>query len=381
MNTQADLLPTPINQQGAGESFATGLLPYQAIVELIRNREILSSESINEAQIQPASLDLRLDCIAYRVRSSFLPGPGLKVREILVDLTMGELDLSAGAILEKECVYIVPLKESLALTSRMSAIANPKSSIGRLDIFTRLITDNATEFDRAPSGYQGPLYAEISPRAFSVIVREGSRLNQLRVRRGNPNSSDASLRRLHQQWGLVNRADHETNIENGIALSVKLCGSDEDEVVGYKARKNADVLDVDRINYYEPESYWEPIHYRHNGMILNPGDFYILSSKELVTVPPDHAAEMIPYDPLVGEFRVHYAGFFDPGFGYRVNSQNGTQAVLEVRSHEVPFIIDDGQIMGRIWYERLTGLPSRIYGPTIGSSYQDQGLRLGKQFK
>tara|TARA_Y100000758_G_scaffold300019_1_gene263451 strand:- start:148 stop:1299 length:1152 start_codon:yes stop_codon:yes gene_type:complete len=380
MSSQADLLPNSLTPRETAARFATGLLPCQSISEMVRSREIFCPEPIMETQMQPASLDLRLDHTAYRVRSSFLPGSGTKVREKLDDFTMGEIDLRSGAILEKECVYIVPLKEGLALTSRIAAVANPKSSIGRLDIFTRLITDSATEFDRVPPGYQGPLYAEISPRAFTVFVREGSRLNQLRLRRGTPSNSDASLRRLHQQWRLVDRADEETNIEKGIALSVKLCGSLGEDVVGYKARKNTDVIDVDRVNFYPITSYWEPIYYSKGGVILNPGDFHILASKELVTVPPDHAAEMIPYDPLVGEFRVHYAGFFDPGFGYRKNGHNGTRAVLEVRSHEVPFVIEDGQIMGRLWYERLTGLPERVYGAEIGSSYQEQGLKLSKQF-
>ena len=381
MSDQADLLPKSPMQHPIEPQHATGLLPSQVIGEMIRSHEILSAEQILHAQIQPASLDLRLDRLAYRVRSSFLPGPDHTVREKLKDLTMGEIDLARGAILEKECVYIVPLKEGLALSSRIAAVANPKSSIGRLDIFTRLITDKATEFDRVPSGYQGPLYAEISPRAFTVVVREGSCLNQLRLRRGTPNRSDAFLRRLHQQWRLVDRSEEETNIENGIALSVDLHSHSNNSVVGYKARKHTDAIDVDRINYYQPQHYWEPIYSVGSGIILNPGDFHILASKELVTVPPDHAAEMFPYDPLVGEFRVHYAGFFDPGFGYRQDGENGTRAVLEVRSHEVPFIIEDGQIIGRLWYERLTGFPERLYGADIGSSYQEQGLQLSKQFK
>ena len=331
-----------------------------------------------ETQLQPASLDLRLDHTAYRVRSSFLPGTGTKVREKLHDFTMGEIDLRSGAILEKECVYIVPLKEGLALTSRIAAVANPKSSIGRLDIFTRLITDSATEFDRVPPGYQGPLYAEISPRAFTVVVREGSRLNQLRLRRGTPSNSDASLRRLHQQWRLVDRADEETNIEKGIALSVQLCGSFGEDVVGYKARKNTDVIDVDRVNFYPIASYWEPIYYSNGGVILNPGDFHILGSKELVTVPPDHAAEMIPYDPLVGEFRVHYAGFFDPGFGYE---NNGSHAVLEIKTYEVPFEVQHGQNIARLLFEKLAHIPKKIYGKEIKSNYQNQGLALSKHFR
>ena len=378
MSDQSDLLRSANMAEESASLNVTGLLPSQVIGEMIRNHEVLSVDTIDKRQIQPASLDLRLDGLAYRVRSSFLPGRDKSVRESLRDVTMGEVDLRGGAILEKGCVYIVPLKESVALPSRIIAVANPKSSIGRLDIFTRLITDEATEFDRVQSGYSGPLYAEISPRAFTVIVREGSSLNQVRFRRGNPNNSDASLRRLHQQWRLVDRSD--ANIENGIALSVDLRSFSGGGVVGYKARKHTDLIDVDLIDYYSPDRYWEPIYSEGGKLILNPGDFHILMSKELVTVPPDHAAEMIPYDPLVGEFRVHYAGFFDPGFGYREGGVNGTRAVLEVRSHEVPFIIEDGQVIGRLSYERLTDVPERLYGGDIGSSYQEQGLKLSKHF-
>ena len=380
MSDQSDLLRSTNMAEESASLHVTGLLPSQVIGEMIRNHEVLSVETIDKRQIQPASLDLRLDGLAYRVRSSFLPGRDKSVRESLRDVTMGEVDLRDGAILEKGCVYIVPLKESVALPSRIIAVANPKSSIGRLDIFTRLITDEATEFDRVQSGYSGPLYAEISPRAFTVIVREGSSLNQVRFRRGNPNNSDASLRRLHQQWRLVDRSDADANIENGIALSVDLRSFSGGGVVGYKARKHTDLIDVDLIDYYSPDRYWEPIYSEGGKLILNPGDFHILMSKELVTVPPDHAAEMIPYDPLVGEFRVHYAGFFDPGFGYREGGVNGTRAVLEVRSHEVPFIIEDGQVIGRLSYERLTDIPERLYGGDIGSSYQEQGLKLSKHF-
>ena len=380
MSDQSDLLRSANMAEESASLNVTGLLPSQVIGEMIRNHEVLSVETIDKRQIQPASLDLRLDGLAYRVRSSFLPGRDKSVRESLRDVTMGEVDLRGGAILEKGCVYIVPLKESVALPSRIIAVANPKSSIGRLDIFTRLITDEATEFDRVQSGYSGPLYAEISPRAFTVIVREGSSLNQVRFRRGNPNNSDASLRRLHQQWRLVDRSDADANIENGIALSVDLRSFSGGGVVGYKARKHTDLIDVDLIDYYLPDRYWEPIYSEGGKLILNPGDFHILMSKELVTVPPDHAAEMIPYDPLVGEFRVHYAGFFDPGFGYREGGVNGTRAVLEVRSHEVPFIIEDGQVIGRLSYERLTDIPERLYGGDIGSSYQEQGLKLSKHF-
>ncbi|MFI4988038.1 MAG: 2'-deoxycytidine 5'-triphosphate deaminase [Alphaproteobacteria bacterium] len=360
----------------------TGILPYQALKELIRNKEIMAAAEFTEQQIQPASLDLRLASTAYRVRASFLPGEGFTVKQKIDLFGMHKIDLAPGAVLEKGCVYIVPLQEHVALSSRISGLANPKSSVGRLDIFTRLITDQATEFDRIPPGYEGPLYAEISPRTFSIVVRPGSRLNQLRVRRGSPSYSDAELFRLQEQLQLVDRPLEARHVQRGLPVTVALSGEPGSDLVGFRAKKHADLIDLDRIAHYDPADYWEPILAgRARAIILNPDDFYVLASKEAVNVPPDHAAEMVAYDTLVGEFRVHYAGFFDPGFGHAGEGAQGTRAVLEVRSHDVPFMIEDGQLVGRLVYERLTDVPDRLYGPAIGSSYQRQGLQLSKQFK
>jgi dCTP deaminase len=271
--------------------------------------------------------------------------------------------------------------ESLKLRKRTSAIANPKSSTGRLDVFTRLITDHAVSFDLVKEAYKGPLYAEISPRAFSIVVREGMRLNQLRLRRGNPAASDKAMRRLHEEVRLVDVEPGQENISKGVAITVDLRGGDSG-MVGYKARVHTGLIDLDKVGHYDPMEFWEPVRAaRTGGIILNPGDFYILASREAVTVPPKHAAEMVAYDTLVGEFRVHYAGFFDPGFGYSETGDAASHAVLEVRSHEVPFTIEDGQVVGRLLYERLTAVPDKIYGNAIGSSYQRQGLALAKQFK
>ncbi len=359
-----------------------GILPSQVIKELIRAREIVAAAEIDERQIQPASIDLRLGATAYRIRASFLPGEDATVRSRIDWFGMHEIDLGGGAVLEKGCVYIVRLIEALRLSSRISGVANPKSSTGRLDVFTRLITDNATEFDRVRSGYEGPLYAEISPRAFSIVVREGSRLNQMRFRRGSPTYSDESLRRLHEQVRLVHSDGGGENISGGIAVSVDLGGGGSDGLIGYKARKHTNVIDIDKVDHYDPIEFWEPLAARPgSGIILDPDEFFILGSKEPITVPPDHAAEMVAYDTLMGEFRVHYAGFFDPGFGYRAGDAVGTRAVLEVRSHEVPFHVEDGQVVGRLIYEQLTDHPDKLYGPAIGSSYQSQVLTLGKQFK
>ena len=361
---------------------STGILPSQVIKELVRSREIQAAAEITDRQIQPASMDLRLAETAYRIRASFLPGENATVEQKIDQFGMHEIDLSNGAVLEKGCVYIVRLIEVLKLSSRISGVANPKSSTGRLDVFTRLITNNSAEFDRVSSGYEGPLYAEISPRAFSILVRKGSRLNQIRFRRGSPSYSDTALRRLHEQVRLVHSETGDENISGGIAISVDLEGKESDGLIGYKARKHTDVIDVDKVNHYDPIDFWEPVQARRGrGLILDPDDFHILGSKEPVTVPPDHAAEMVAYDTLVGEFRVHYAGFFDPGFGYSADGATGTRAVLEVRSHEVPFHVEDGQVVGRLIYERLTDEPDKLYGPDIGSSYQTQVLALSKQFK
>ena len=360
---------------------STGILPSQEIRAMVRCGEIAAADPIGEDQIQPASLDLRLGPVAYRVRAGFLPGAGATVMDRVAAYSMHQVDLQAGAVLERGCVYIVPLMESVGLRSRVSGTANPKSSIGRLDIFTRLITDGATVFDQVAPGYKGPLHAEISPRTFSVVVHQGSRLSQLRLRRGNPVVSDTAMRRLHRIVPLVDAEPGTEDIDQGVGVTVDLRG-DEKGLVGYRARRYADLVDLANVDHYEAREYWEPVYADARGsVILNPGDFYILASREAVTVPPDHAAEMTPYDTRVGEFRVHYAGFFDPGFGYAGAGGAGSRAVLEIRSFEVPFVLRDGQMVGRLVYERLTAEPDKLYGRDIGSSYQRQGLALAKQFK
>ena len=365
--------------------FTTGVLPSQKIEEFIKAGHISAKTPISHDQIQPASLDLRLGPVAYRVRASSLPGERSSVMERVERLRLHEIDLTKSSVLEKGCVYIVPLIEELSLPSQISGKANPKSTTGRLDIFTRLITDYGTEFERVPQGYKGKLYIEIVPRTFSVLVQEGTRLNQLRLVRGGPPPSDKQLDKLHEKETLVYSEDGlpgQAMISKGLWLSVDLRGSSDSEVIGYRAKRHAPLMDLNEINYYEPLEYWEPIsRSKTNQIILNPDDFYILVSKEKISVPHNFAAAMVPYDPSVGEFRIHYAGFFDPGFGYGSGDIKGTNAVLEVRSHEVPFLLEDGQVVGRLIYERLLAVPEKVYGKDIGSSYQCQGLSLSKQFK
>ncbi|MFZ5672071.1 MAG: 2'-deoxycytidine 5'-triphosphate deaminase [Pseudomonadota bacterium] len=355
-----------------------GILPAMTLADFCEKGFIRTSRPLAQGQIQPASLDLRLGEWAYRVRASFLPGPGKRVAERLETLQLHKFSLAQGAVFEAGCVYIVPLLETLALPSRISAAANPKSSTGRLDIFTRVIADDAREFDKIPEGYEGPLYAEISPRSFSILARTGSRLSQIRFRSGPPLASDEIIALLHESEALISSAD--ANIDNGLALSVDLSPQPPGQPVGFRAKRHSGLIDVDKVGALDVLDYWEPI-WQKGSLILDPDQFYILASKEAVKVPPTHAAEMVPFNPLVGEFRVHYAGFFDPGFGHQSGGGEGSRAVLEVRSHEVPFILEDGQIIGRLIYEPLTQMPNQVYGQGIGSNYQRQGLKLSKHFK
>jgi dCTP deaminase len=362
-----------------GVAVESGILPAQAVRVLVSAGSLKLAEPLSPGQLQPASVDLRLGPKAYRVRASFLPGPGASIEDRLSDLMLHEVDLESGAVLETGCVYVVPLLESLALPGRISASANPKSSTGRLDVFTRVIADGVSAFDTIPAGYKGALYAEISPQTFPVIVRKGSKLTQLRFRVGDPRENDTDLAALHAKDPLVSGGS--ADIREGIALSVDLAG-DPSGLVGYRAKRHTGVVDVDVPGACAVSEYWEPIRAdKKLRLILDPDQFYILASKEAVHIPPTHAAEMMPFNPLVGEFRVHYAGFMDPGFGHAAAGGAGSRVVLEVRSHNVPFILEDGQIVGRLVYERLTEVPETLYGQGLGSHYQAQGLKLSKHFK
>jgi dCTP deaminase len=360
-----------------------GILPDRMIAALAEAGGICPPHPFANDQIQPASLDLRLGAIAYRVRASFLPGPGTAVVRRIAELKLHEFALTDGAVLETGCVYIVPLIERLALPADVAAATNPKSSTGRLDVFTRVIADETRGFDRVEPGYHGPLYAEISPKTFPVLVREGSRLSQIRFRHGDAVLDGEALRALHARERLVDRA--EAVLGEGVAVSVDLSGGgvrSDEGIVGYRAKRHTAVIEVERRDAYDVADFWEPIAARADrSLILDPDEFYILASTEAVQVPPDYAAEMVPFDPLVGEFRVHYAGFFDPGFGYAGAGGLGARAVLEVRSREVPFILEHGQVVGRLVYERMLARPDRLYGSGIGSNYQAQGLKLSKHFR
>ncbi|MCR8825527.1 2'-deoxycytidine 5'-triphosphate deaminase [Pseudosulfitobacter koreensis] len=355
----------------------TGVIPNQLIEAMIESGALSGDPAIIPAQIQPASLDLRLGTVAYRVRASFLAGHGARVEDRLSEFEMHRVDLSNGAVLEKGAVYVVPLMESLALPDGIQAVANAKSSTGRLDLLTRLITDGGTEFDRIAPGYTGPLYAEICPRSFSVLVRPGMRLNQIRFRDGQAVLDDAALRALHADQVLV---DGDAVIDDGLGFSVDLRPA-TGTLVGYRAKPHTGVIDLDKLDHYDPAEYWEEVHSANSQIILDPGAFYILVSREAVHIPPDCAAEMAPYLAMVGEFRVHYAGFFDPGFGHDAAGGAGSRGVLEVRCHEAPFVLEHAQIVGRLVYEKMAEVPTQLYGAGIASNYQGQGLKLSKHFR
>lgn len=389
MAVSTDFFP-PGHEASTSVAGPSGVLPRQDIRKLVARRMIWSrAGDILDAQFQPASLDLRLGGKAYRVRASFLPGPGKSVEQALADLTQDTVSLDGdGAILERNCVYVVELVEALdQLPETISAFANPKSSTGRLDVFTRLIADRAEVFDTVPGGYSGKLYAEISPSSFPIRVRRGSRLNQLRFRRRNPAQdeaagfrvSDRDLRLIHEQTPLV---DGPATIRNGLVFRIHLAGAHDGEVIGFQAQRFTDVIDIDKVAGYAIDDFWIPIPARLNRrLILDPHQFYILASKEKLHIPATMAAEMAPIDPTMGEFRVHYAGFFDPGFGVGADGAPGSRGVLEVRSHEVPFVLEDGQVVGRLAFERMAAVPDALYGQIGTSNYQGQALKLSKHFR
>ncbi|MEL7480704.1 MAG: 2'-deoxycytidine 5'-triphosphate deaminase [Pseudomonadota bacterium] len=333
---------------------AVGVLPDRELRALVDRGAIRTHEALDEDQVQPASLDLRLAEDAYRLRASFLPGRDRTVAQVLQEpgLQMHRIDLGAGgAVLETGCVYLVPLRESLRLPPGISGRTNPKSSTGRIDVFTRVVTNRGKAFDDIPTGYSGPLYLEISPRTFSVLVRPGDRLAQLRLRRGK--SLDVT--------------------EKTVSIDLE---AEEGRPVGWRAKRHAGVIDLRRIGAHGLEDFWEPIGAHRGRIVLNPDEFYILASREAVKVPALQAAEMAPIAPELGEFRAHYAGFFDPGFG---TNRGGAKAVLEVRSRDVPFILEHGQPVAKLLYEPMAAKPQALYGKT-GSHYQGQGLRLSKHF-
>ena len=377
-------------------SDGTGIFPSQKIKEMLNGNEVKTVMHLDHDQVQPASIDLRLGDYAYPVGTSFLPGKGMRVLDKmkLLDDRFADfrIDLSKGAVLEKGRVYVIPLQEAISLKSEVAAFANPKSSTGRLDILTRLIADGATIFDQVSEGYKGELFIEVAPRSFSVVVKTGTRLNQLRFRRTRGREAKAitlaEWKKLLDEGQIVDSSDHEKNarsIQTGmLPFTVDLQGSGkENDIIGYRAKKHTKRIDLEKRDY-DPLDFWEPIRFhKTSSLILDPDEFYILMTKEAIAVPPEYAAEMLPYDTRAGEFRVHYAGFFDPGFGWNaeLNKAGSSRGVLEVRSHEVPFLLEHGQTVGWLRYERMAAKPELLYGQDLNSNYQGQSLKLAKQFR
>jgi dCTP deaminase len=364
-----------------------GVLPSQYLAAAIDAGVISAGAfTIPRENIQPASLDLRLGEVAYRIRCSFLPGRH-SVEQRVKDYIIDELDLHReGAVLETNRPYLIPLKERLALPANVAGKANPKSSTGRLDVFTRIITDGSDRFDEVAEGYSGNLYLEVVPLSFAIRVREDLSLNQLRLSVGRPELSDDDLRAFHRRQPLLFRrgepvADDALAVDDGLFLSLDLQG-DRSGRVGYRARDNAPLLDMTRVGGLDPDAYWEHVKGEDGDrIVLTPQRFYLLMSDESVTIPPDLAAEMMAYDPTSGELRTHYAGFFDPGFGYDdAGLFQGSRAALEVRAHDVPFMIEHGQRVCKLTFERMLEEPATLYGRGIGSSYQQQEETLGKHF-
>ncbi len=367
----------------ASAQAGNGIQPSQFLREFVTANVIMASEPVAADQIQPASIDLRLDRLAYRVRASFLPGSA-KVMDRIKAMDGPEIDLTGGAVLETGKVYVIPLQEFLALPQPVRGYANPKSSTGRLDVLTRLITEHAEVFDEVPPGYRGRLYVEVAPQTFSVVVRPGTRLNQLRLQRGvsGISLSNGNLRRRYREGELVSPYDAKLPLpDNLVPVTIDLKGEGPSSVIGYRAKRFTDRIDLSLVRHYDPEDYWEPLHFRKEPTLtLDPGEFYILATREAVSVPPDLSAEMVAYEARSGEYRVHYAGFFDPGFGHG-SAGAGSKAVLEVRSHQIPFMLEHGQPIGWLRYEKMADVPAQVYGQGIGSNYQRQGLALAKQFK
>jgi len=373
----------------------TGILPSQEIWELINNQKILSFKAVEEAQVQPASIDLRLGNVAYRVQASFLPGRASTIKSKINDLKLAELDLTKPTLLERGAVFVIPVIEQLALPFDIGGAANPKSTTGRLDIFTRLVTEGGNEFEeqelqfeQVPKGYKGELYVEVVSRTFPVILQAGAKLTQLRFVRGKPPAAtDNALERFEQTEGLVyyenGEAPAKAILRGGLRMSIDLQGSGGSSVVAYKAKRNCPAVDLSKAGAHDAAQFWDAITApASKRLVLDPGDFYILASRERISVPSNWAAEMTQFDPSIGEFSVHYAGFFDPGFGYGTSGEiKGTKAVLEVRAHEVPILLEDRQVVGRLMYHKMASIPDKLYGQAIGSSYQQQGLALSKQFR
>jgi len=382
----ATTAPQP-TADAAGVALATGVLPSQLLREAVAREWLVAGNwRIPMESIQPASLDLRLGDFAWALRCSFLPDSNSTVEEKIEDLAFQKIDLRDGATLERDRPYLVPLVEELRLPPGLRAKTNPKSSTGRLDVFTRVITDRNHRFDEIAAGYHGKLYLEVVPRSFAIHVQTGLALNQVRLLSGDARLSDRQLVDVHEEFPLLYLDSHalrasELSLSDGLFLSLDISGPPE-SIVGYRAKRNSLPVDLGRTGALKWQDYWDPVHpEKGNRIVLEPEVFYLLLSAEGVSIPPPYAAEMLAYDPTAGELRTHYAGFFDPGFGYSRNeTRHGSRAALEVRARDVPFMVEHRQPVCKLAFERMAADPDVLYGQDLGSNYQGQLTMLGKHF-
>jgi dCTP deaminase len=393
MTSESASTAAPLSADARPAIGAGALLSSQSLRRAVADGIVSAADDIPDSSFQPASIDLRLGPVAYRLRCSFLPGPRQTVAESLADYAMGKLSLEGeGAVLDQNRPYLIPLLERVHLPPAISARANPRSSTGRLDVFTRVVTDRSEQFDDIAAGYSGQLFLEVVPRSFTIRVAQGLALSQLRLQTGPAGLSDAEVAKRHALQPLLFAAAGEPvpaidlRLRGGLFLSIDLSAANSAAggVVGYRAKKNSHLLDLTARDLYDARDFWEPVvREPRDRVVLEPEDFYLLYAKELVRLPPDLAAEMVPFDPSAGEMRTHYAGFFDPGFGQREEGKaQGARAVLEVRAHDVPFVVSDGQRLCKLALQRLDEPSARPYGPQIGSRYHSQRVvLLPRQFK
>ncbi|HWW91518.1 MAG TPA: 2'-deoxycytidine 5'-triphosphate deaminase [Solirubrobacteraceae bacterium] len=385
--TSAPSFDTRLDEVGASVGLMAGVLPSQQLRDAIAREWIVAGDwRIPPESVQPASVDLRLGEHAWALRCSFLPDSHSTVEQKVEDLAFEQIDLRDGATLERDRPYLIPLVEGLRLPEEVRAKANPKSSTGRLDVFTRVLTDRSHRFDEISAGYHGKLYLEVVPRTFAIRVQTGFALNQVRLVAGEGRLSDQELVDLHGEIPLLYRDSEPLSaaalsLGEGLFLSLDVSGSAE-SIVGYRAKKNSLPIDLTKAGALSWKDYWEPVHPERGGrIVLEPEVFYLLLSAEGVSIPPSYAAEMLAYDPTAGELRTHYAGFFDPGFGYSgERASSGSRAALEVRARDVPFMVEHGQPVCKLAFERMAAVPDVLYGEDIGSNYQGQQTMLSKHF-
>ena len=349
---------------------------------------ITADTALCDDQIQMASIDLSLKGPVYGMRASGLPRRGETVRSrIDASAKTGYTFNLTGEdkLLSRRQTYIIPLNEGLKLPPGFAARFSPKSSTGRVDVLARILADGIPHFDSVPAeGYRGPLYLEVTPLSCDILLRSGQSLMQMRLRQGDSLVSANDLVTLQAEKGIVWGKDGKpiapeklSLAEHGLYMHVDL----DRDIVGFMARDPILAeLSFAKSDFYDPYDFWEPITRPKGGsIVLNPGRFYLLATKERVKVPSNICGDIAAYDASTGEFRTHYAGFFDPGFGGSKPEERGTVGVMEVRGREIPFELQDNQPVCRMDFQWLDEVPNRLYG--AGNNYTGEQPSLGKFFR